>query len=500
MLGSFRLSLTMISVLLVFNMNLAYSVDSTAVTSNQMVMELLDVEVDSFPRIGFDFEVESHQGVALWELKESNLSVKEGGRAVLIDEFHRKTDFEHLKLSLVIDHSGSMSRDMSILLDANSYNKNGSFALEGVYQTPLERTKTAAGSFLSHFDWKKDSAQIIGFGTQVDTIQPFSNNEVEIYQRVARLKPYGFTAYYDAVYQALEEMRGLSGPRYIIAMTDGLDNRSKRNPKEVIELAVEIGVPIYTIALGEAGETWPKRIGWNTSGDFYYAHTALDLKDIYRTIARRILSRYHLSFFSRDRQSTNVSRTVQLELDLDTIRLSNASFTYEISADVIALLAEEERQRKFRTWLMYGAGGAVLVIIFLILLIRKRRKKQVRVEKSGSTSEQEEDKKVEGSKAVAAPEKKVEEKVAEAPKAVQYQLEVTPKNIVDKVKISYETGGNEKLKLDVTNENGKVLFQKDLKQEKGAFVINFEKTSSKTFVVRLKDGARVLLEQQAKKV
>ena len=57
---------------------------------------------------------------------------------------------------------------------------------------------------------------------------------------------------YDAISNSIEILEPVSGRKAIIALTDGLDNRSINKPEDVIESIGPGGLSISTIGLGVA--------------------------------------------------------------------------------------------------------------------------------------------------------------------------------------------------------------------------------------------------------
>src|SRR5439155_10268692 len=66
--------------------------------------------------------------------------------------------------------------------------------------------------------------------------------------------PRGGTAYLDAAYHSIEQVKGSRGRRAVVLMTDGVDLNSTHTLEEVINLAQSSEVPVYTIGVGEPGK------------------------------------------------------------------------------------------------------------------------------------------------------------------------------------------------------------------------------------------------------
>jgi len=89
--------------------------------------------------------------------------------------------------------------------------------------------------------------------------------------------------------------------RIIILLTDGEHNSGSVSPKDAIALAKEQNIKIYTIGMGnrgEADEALLQKIAQESGGEFFYAVSAKELKEIYEKIdeleSSKIKSREYL--------------------------------------------------------------------------------------------------------------------------------------------------------------------------------------------------------------
>src|SRR6185295_4816110 len=93
---------------------------------------------------------------------------------------------------------------------------------------------------------------------------------------IRKLQPYGETALFDATYESVcvLEADQPRGRRAVIAMTDGIDNSSRRRVEEVIERAKEGRIPLYMLAFGRSGEIdefTMRQMADATGGKYYHA-------------------------------------------------------------------------------------------------------------------------------------------------------------------------------------------------------------------------------------
>lgn len=97
-----------------------------------------------------------------------------------------------------------------------------------------------------------DSVAVYSFSDQVREMAPYTTDRNLTKRAVMEARPYGETALYDAIARAGHELTGRSGKKVVIVFTDGKDTASMLGVDAAIERAKVSGVPVYTIAQGEA--------------------------------------------------------------------------------------------------------------------------------------------------------------------------------------------------------------------------------------------------------
>lgn len=154
----------------------------------------------------------------------------------------RAVPIERASVVLIIDSSRSMLAD-------------------DVAPTRLEAARDAAENFV---DRAPDQLQIgfVGFSTAPHTvIEPTLEHET-IRDGLARLQADGGTATGDALVAALERLKirrgkdGRQAPAAIILLSDGKTTVGS-DPLEAARTSKQLGIPIFTVALGTAGGVLP---------------------------------------------------------------------------------------------------------------------------------------------------------------------------------------------------------------------------------------------------
>jgi Ca-activated chloride channel family protein len=115
----------------------------------------------------------------------------------------------------------------------------------------LPALKNAALRLISELR-AEDSVSVYNFSDSVNELQPFTIDKAAAKRAVLGTQASGDTALYDALARVGQDLVGRAGKKVIVLFTDGKDNASTLNTDAAIQRAKANGVPIYTIAQGEA--------------------------------------------------------------------------------------------------------------------------------------------------------------------------------------------------------------------------------------------------------
>jgi Ca-activated chloride channel family protein len=150
-----------------------------------------------------------------------------------IVKFRRETDLP-LAIGILVDVSGSV---------------DSRFDFErGAAISFLQRT------LRPHFD----KAFVVGFNSQSQLVQDFTDNVQLLSTGVRTLQNGGGTALYDAIYKACKDKFLKDRPDYpvrkaIVVASDGEDNQSEVSRAQAIEMAQRAEVAIYAISTDDSG-------------------------------------------------------------------------------------------------------------------------------------------------------------------------------------------------------------------------------------------------------
>ncbi len=160
-------------------------------------------------------------GAIVSGLTREDFALAEDGRSQQIAVFERQSDLP-LNLTLAIDTSGSVQKDMAEETDA---------------------AKHFAHALLR----PQDQMSLMQFATDVRELTPFTNKMSQIDHGLAQLRGDWATSLYDAICQAAGRLGGKEGRRVLVLVSDGDDTASNAGYDKAIEQALHNEVMIYSI-------------------------------------------------------------------------------------------------------------------------------------------------------------------------------------------------------------------------------------------------------------
>lgn len=257
------------------------------------------VDADSaFPTINTHVLIRDQAGQPVRGLGQAAFELTEDGIPVDVD--FTGAGQQIVTSILVIDHSGSM--------------RSGK----------MRGAREAAKVFVSLTRENQDSLGILIFDDEIDTLSFLkrisSSDKDNLVQKISGISSDGGTAFHDAVYVAVEQLERASGRKVVIALTDGIDEDSRRSVDQVIGFAQDSHIPVYTVGLGDSGEIDTDRLqklAEETSGEFHQTPTADQLAELYRRIAQGLQNEYVLSYTSPTPKLDGTRRHVVVNVAYD---------------------------------------------------------------------------------------------------------------------------------------------------------------------------------------
>jgi len=231
------------------------------------------INIDSFPLVKCYFTVTDQANIPIGDIEKSYIVLKEDGKVISTFNFITKSDVaSSVSATLVIDQSGSM---------------------EG---QKLRDAKNAATAFVNELS-VNDIASVVSFNKDVRIRKDFTSDKTELINAINSISAFDETALFDAIARAIDSLKFKPGNKAIIALTDGMDNSSHVTPDILVSMALQYGISIYTVGLGEdAEESTIRYIANLTGGQYYYAPTSEVLSIIYKRISGQLQNQYLITY------------------------------------------------------------------------------------------------------------------------------------------------------------------------------------------------------------
>lgn len=176
------------------------------------------------------FVVTDSKGRPVANLKKEDVSLLVDGAPVDYDLFEKSEDAP-VSFTILLDGSGSMG-------------------LVG----KMEGAKAALRALLAERIPGDDFSLHVFSDGEVREVVPFTEDVARIQGVVEAVKPWGKTAFYDALATMPDKSReGKNGSRAIVLLSDGLDNASKVTKEQLAGLMEGIEVPVFPLGVRSAG-------------------------------------------------------------------------------------------------------------------------------------------------------------------------------------------------------------------------------------------------------
>jgi VWFA-related protein len=232
------------------------------------------------------------------DLKQADFTILDDHKPPqAIFNFRRETDLP-LDLGLLIDVSGSV---------------NSRFDFE----------QNAATSFLQHtIRAGFDRAFIVGFNSQSQISQDFTDNVQLLSVGVHKLHDGGGTALYDAIYRISKEKFLKDRPDHpvrkaIVVVSDGEDNQSDVTRAQAIEMAQRAEVIIYAISTDDSGlvlrgDNVLEQLASSTGGRAFFPFKMKDITHSFAAIEDELRSQYVVSYKPADFETDGRYRSIEI--------------------------------------------------------------------------------------------------------------------------------------------------------------------------------------------
>jgi len=317
-----------------------------------LTAQITQVDTSNFPKVNVYVSVTDASGEPV-AVSPNKIVIRENGEVMKLEDVGGADDVGPLATMLVMDISGSM-------------NHGGK----------LNAAKEAAKAYVDQAR-PEDQIGLVTFNTEVTYVEPLTKDRREVTDAIHLLKAEDDTAMYDALADGIDLLEPVEGRKSIIVLTDGLDNRSKLSPQEVLQLIGPQGLSISVIGLGDPNQSTGnitsldepalKALAEQAGGAYGYANDADSLKALYEKYGRALQSEYVLTYTSpaklRDGVNRGLSAAVE-ETPGGVLGSIESAFSYNPGGLVPEVVEPA-------SWLLFiGLILALILLLFIPWLIR----------------------------------------------------------------------------------------------------------------------------------
>lgn len=166
----------------------------------------------------------------------------------------------------------------------------------------------------------EDEAFLVEFNDRPQVVVPLTHNLGDIQNALESTTPKGRTALRDGVYLALTEMAKAHNPhKVLMVISDGVDNSSRYNASEVINLIREADVQIYSIGIYEtrldvSGSEMLRSLSGPTGGRHFDVLNLGELRDVTAKIGIELRDQYVIGYRPVNQARDGKFRKVQVKI------------------------------------------------------------------------------------------------------------------------------------------------------------------------------------------
>ncbi len=273
--------------------------------------------------------VTDHRGAILNGLDQKNFTVLDDKVPQRIVAF--TSEDSPCSVGLVLDISGSMRKT-------------------------LRDAKEVAQAFVRTAN-TRDEFLLLTVSTRPDADPAFTTDVEALTHNIDAARPGGMTALIDTVYLGLSRMRDAQQPRRaLLILSDGVDNQSRYSQGELLRLALEADVQIYTIifengAANQVGNGSPfrpsmvakpgdqararqepdilEKLAEKTGGLHFRVHTQAEANDAAVKAGQALRQQYVIGYQTPNTGSSGKWHQVKVKLDRDQVQVYTRSGYYE---------------------------------------------------------------------------------------------------------------------------------------------------------------------------
>jgi Ca-activated chloride channel family protein len=193
-------------------------------------------------------------------------------------------------------------------------------------ENKIKKSWEAAAEFFKTAN-SDDEFFLVQFSDRPKLLLPFTQDADEVYQRIARVRPFGRTALLDAIGVGLTEMKKA---RYLrkamVILSDGGDNRSRYTHSEIKNILLESDVQIYAMGIFDLDSTHKhpaeerngpillNELADDTGGRHIAVERLEDLPAVCARIGKELRDQYILGYYPTNDARDGKHRSVKVSV------------------------------------------------------------------------------------------------------------------------------------------------------------------------------------------
>lgn len=205
------------------------------------------------------------------------------------------------------------------------------FDISGSMRNKIKKSTEAAAEFFKTSN-REDEFFLIEFSDRPKLTLPFTSDTDEVYDHIARTKPFGRTALLDAIHMAMVEMKHAHNNRKaLVIVSDGGDNRSRHTEREIKNAMLESDLQVYAMGIFDLAADTSKQpieerrgpklleeLADQSGGREYTVASLNDLPSISARIGNELRNQYLLGYSPLNGDHDGKYRIIQVRVKPQT--------------------------------------------------------------------------------------------------------------------------------------------------------------------------------------
>ncbi|MFP4164947.1 MAG: VWA domain-containing protein, partial [Chitinispirillaceae bacterium] len=291
-----------------------FGIDTTIIPT----LNITDIDISNHPDICITASVQDSSGRSIPGIDSSRFTVTQDNNHPLPFHMNAVSEIGGVSIALVIDRSGSMGTSQ------------------------MDYAKESARSFINSMA-PLDKAAILSFSTTATVDCALTSDKDSLLAAVDQISSGGNTNIGGAAYHGLEQLLAETNSKAVIVFSDGNENSTTHTTDQVVGLAKDNSIPIYSIGVGSAVDSSQvlKPIADSTGGYYRSSPDASGLADIYAQIKTDLEAQYVFCYRSDDEVFNGDQHEVILQVDHNSATVEDTAYWDESNSFPTVELTEE---------------------------------------------------------------------------------------------------------------------------------------------------------------